>query len=109
MSIKENWYYTKPSKTTHMEADVLVLGGGIAGCMAAISAARTPGDPGSLILGMTAKQADIDALNHALESSPLDGKSPSFKEKISISISASQNPGTAESTDSGDDRQTGRH
>lgn len=26
----------------------------------------TPGDPGSLILGMTAKQADIDALNHAL-------------------------------------------
>ncbi len=26
----------------------------------------TPGDPGSLILGMTAKQADIDALNHTL-------------------------------------------
>lgn len=26
----------------------------------------TPGDPGSLILGMTAKQADIDALNHQL-------------------------------------------
>ena len=26
----------------------------------------TPGDPGSLILGMTAKQADIDALNHVL-------------------------------------------
>ena len=26
----------------------------------------TPGDPGSLIRGMTAKQADIDALNHVL-------------------------------------------
>mgnify|MGYP001637834676 CR=1 FL=1 len=26
----------------------------------------TPGDPGSLILGITAKQADIDALNHEL-------------------------------------------
>lgn len=26
----------------------------------------TPGDPGSLILGITAKQADIDALNHQL-------------------------------------------
>ena len=36
-----SWPYpSEVGKTTHMKADVLVLGGGIAGCMAAIAAAR---------------------------------------------------------------------
>ena len=41
MTTNQTWPYpSEVGKTTHMEADVLVLGGGIAGCMAAISAAR---------------------------------------------------------------------
>jgi len=41
MANTQKWpYESKVGKTTHMEADVLVLGGGIAGCMAAIAAAK---------------------------------------------------------------------
>lgn len=41
MANNNSWpYQSDIGKTTHMEADVLVLGGGIAGCMAAIAAAK---------------------------------------------------------------------